>query len=130
MAQNEQFIPAPHAVVAEKSWLITRPWLMFFQALVQALTQAGNVDGPSSSTDNAIARWDGTSGKLLQDSNVTVADDGTFAFPDGIRQTFNPNATRSGVNVGAQAGDPSSLTNGDIWYNSSTNLLRARVNGV
>lgn len=35
-----------------------------------------NVTGPSggSSTDNAVARWDGTSGTLLQDSGVLVDD--------------------------------------------------------
>lgn len=33
-----------------------------------------NVKGPASSTDNAIARFDGTTGKLVQNSAVTVAD--------------------------------------------------------
>jgi len=32
------------------------------------------VDGPASATDNAIVRFDGTSGKLTQNSAVTVAD--------------------------------------------------------
>lgn len=35
----------------------------------------GDVVGPGSSTDNAIARYDSTTGKLLQNSNVTVPDD-------------------------------------------------------
>lgn len=35
---------------------------------------AGDVDGPASSTDNAIARFDGTTGKIIQNSVVTVAD--------------------------------------------------------
>lgn len=34
---------------------------------------AGDVSGPASSTDNAIAVWDGTGGDTLQDSSVTVA---------------------------------------------------------
>jgi hypothetical protein len=33
------------------------------------------VDGPGSSTDKAIARWNGTSGKLLQDSPGTLVQD-------------------------------------------------------
>jgi hypothetical protein len=37
---------------------------------------SGDVVGPSSSTDNAIARFDSTTGKLLQNSAVTIADDG------------------------------------------------------
>jgi len=35
----------------------------------------GDVVGPASSTDNAVARFDLTSGKLLQNSGVTIADD-------------------------------------------------------
>lgn len=35
---------------------------------------SGDVVGPGSGTDNAIARWDTTTGKLLQDSAVTVSD--------------------------------------------------------
>lgn len=34
------------------------------------------VTGPASSTDNAIARFDGTTGKLVQNSLVTVGDTG------------------------------------------------------
>ncbi len=35
---------------------------------------SGDVDGPSSSTDNAIARFDGTTGKVIQNSAATIAD--------------------------------------------------------
>jgi hypothetical protein len=34
----------------------------------------GDVVGPSSATDNAIVRFDGTTGKLVQNSVVTIAD--------------------------------------------------------
>jgi len=34
------------------------------------------VDGPASSTDNAIARFDGTTGNVIQDSSVTILDSG------------------------------------------------------
>lgn len=37
---------------------------------------SGDVVGPGSSTDNAVARFDGTTGKLLQNSPVIVADNG------------------------------------------------------
>lgn len=37
-------------------------------------TGSGDVIWPSSSTDNAIARYDSTTGKLLQDSWVTIDD--------------------------------------------------------
>ena len=35
---------------------------------------AGDVVGPASSTDNAIARFDSTTGKIIQNSVVTIAD--------------------------------------------------------
>jgi hypothetical protein len=37
-------------------------------------TSTGDVVGPASSTDNAVARFDGTTGKLIQNSAVTIAD--------------------------------------------------------
>lgn len=46
------------------------------------------------------------------------------------KATFNPNATHPGLNFGSQAGDPNTLVNGDAWYNSITNKLRARENGA
>jgi hypothetical protein len=35
---------------------------------------SGDVTGPASSTDNAVVRFDGTTGKLIQNSAVTIAD--------------------------------------------------------
>jgi hypothetical protein len=39
----------------------------------------GDVVGPASATDNAVARYDSTTGKLLQNSVVTVGDTGAVA---------------------------------------------------
>lgn len=39
---------------------------------------SGDVVGPASSTDNAVARYDGTTGKLLQDSGATIDDSGNL----------------------------------------------------
>ena len=38
-----------------------------------------NVVGPASSTDNALARFDGTTGKTLQNSTTTLDDSGNLA---------------------------------------------------
>lgn len=38
----------------------------------------GDVTGPGSSTDNAIARFDGTGGKTLQNSTYTISDAGVL----------------------------------------------------
>ena len=39
-----------------------------------ATVTAGDVVGPASATDNAVVRFDGTTGKLVQNSAVTIAD--------------------------------------------------------
>jgi len=51
------------------------------------LAGGGNVTGPGTSTDNAVARYDGTGGTLLQNSAMTVGDDGAVR-----------SATNSGAN--------------------------------
>lgn len=38
-----------------------------------------SVLGPASSTDNAIARFDGTTGKLVQNSTTTISDEGNIS---------------------------------------------------
>jgi hypothetical protein len=43
----------------------------------------GDVTGPAGATDNAVARYDGATGKLLQDSLVTVSDAGSVSVPAG-----------------------------------------------
>jgi hypothetical protein len=42
---------------------------------------AGNVVGPATATDNAITRFDATTGKLLQNSLVTISDLGAIVAP-------------------------------------------------
>lgn len=49
------------------------------RATIGAGTGSGDVVGPSSATDNAIVRYDSTTGKLLQNSILIVAD--TDALP-------------------------------------------------
>jgi len=44
-------------------------------------SSSGDVAGPASATDNAITRFDGTTGKIVQNSLVTVADDGAITAP-------------------------------------------------
>jgi hypothetical protein len=36
---------------------------------------------PASSTDNAIVRWDGTTGRIIQDSSTTIDDSGVLTLP-------------------------------------------------
>lgn len=63
----------------------------------------GNVTGPGSSTDNAVARFDGTTGQLLQNSSVLVDDDGAvtaLSFSgDGSGLTNIPNPFDQNLNT-------------------------------
>ena len=47
--------------------IIDTPWM-------PNVLGGGDVAGPASATDNAVARFDGTTGKLIQNSVVTIAD--------------------------------------------------------
>lgn len=53
---------------------------------------SGDVVGPASATDNAIARFDSTTGKLIQNSGATLADDGMLSLP----AIASPSAPASG----------------------------------
>lgn len=48
------------------------------------------VSGPASSTDNAITRFDGTTGKLIQNSTVTVDDNGNVINVNSIGLDTTP----------------------------------------
>ena len=72
-----------------------------------------------------------TGAQTLEDKTLAApVITGAVAFPDNTRQTFNPGATAAGLNVGSQAGEPSSLVNGDLWYDSTANAMKARINSA
>jgi hypothetical protein len=88
-------------------------------------------DGKTLTASNTLT-FTGTDG-----SPVAFGAGGTVAYiglanswTSGIKQTFAPSATTAGVNVGSVSGDVSSPANGDLWYDSTGNLLRARINGA
>ncbi len=73
---------------------------------------AGDFVGPASSTDNAIVRFDSTTGKLGQNSGVTIGDSNEIAFTiadatsaDGLTITQNdPDETGVKVIYGGASG--------------------------
>jgi hypothetical protein len=73
-------------------------------AQVKSLMPSGDVVGPASATDNAVARFDGTGGKTLQDSAVKVSDGGSVELTTalgvvglgGLTPSFASIWTRSG----------------------------------
>jgi hypothetical protein len=62
----------------------------------------GDVVGPASSTDNAVARFDSTTGKLLQNSLVIIGDTGSVTGVNALTAeslTVNNNATLGSSNT-------------------------------
>lgn len=75
---------------------------------------SGDVYGPASATDNAIARFDGTTGKIIQNSVVTIAD--TTGNMAGVG-TISSGAITS-----------SSLTSGRVLYAGTLGLIQDSAN--
>jgi hypothetical protein len=56
-------------------------------ALVFATIGTGNVVGPASATDNALVRFDGTTGKLIQNSAAILDDSGNMTSVNTLTTT-------------------------------------------
>jgi hypothetical protein len=52
-----------------------------------ALDAKGDVTGDTSSTDMAVARFDGTTGKVIQNSTVLITDNGSLILPENSTPT-------------------------------------------
>lgn len=48
----------------------------------------------------------------------------------GARQTFSHSSSSAGLRIAPQTGSPSSMLDGDVWYDSTDGRLKARENGV
>jgi hypothetical protein len=77
---------------------------------------AGDVVGPSSATDNAVARFNLTTGKLIQDSVVTVGDAGAVA---GV-SSLTMGGALSGVTTLGMSGDLTMSGTGQIKVATGT----------
>lgn len=87
----------------------------------------------SVTTNNSVTTKTFTDGRYYPKTltaNTTITQAGFNTTFSGIgKVTFSPVATRSGLNFGSLAGAPSTLANGDVWYNSSTGTFQFRQNG-
>ena len=67
----------------------------------------GDVSGPASSTDNAVARFDSTTGKIIQNSGVVINDSGEVTV--GVWK-----GTEIGLSYGGTGGASASQARGNI----------------
>lgn len=78
---------------------------------------SGDVVGPASSTDNAITRFDGTTGKLVQNSTATIDDNGNFGNVNAIAFDTTPATTPTAVGAmfwDSGDGTPSVILDADV----------------
>ncbi len=106
----------------------------------------GNVDGPASATDNAIARFDGTTGKLIQNSVGILSDTGvltgitsagigiaptaqvTIAAGTAVAGTA-PLKLTAGVNLGTPEAGAIEYDGTNLTYTDGTATRRTVVSG-
>jgi len=96
---------------------------------------SGDVVGPASATDNAVVRFDSTTGKLIQNSVVTIADTtgnmagvgtlNTHTIPGGTG-TLALTSNITGTNSGTNTGDQTIILTGDVT-GSGTGSFAATV---
>lgn len=90
----------------------------------------GDVVGPASATDNAIARFDLTTGKLIQNSGITIADGatGTLSGTNTGDQTITLTGDVTGSGTGSFAATLATVNANVGSYGSATTAPTITVN--
>jgi hypothetical protein len=78
-----------------------------------AASGTGDVVGPGSATDNAVARFDTTTGKLLQNSSATVSDAGV-ATATGLTGSGTASTAVAGAAMGSVSGNSATVLGSDF----------------
>ena len=90
--------------------------------------------GPTDTTQLYYKDFAAGDGRLYLRNEASAAGSPVANLGDAQtftgRITFSPGATTAGINVGSVAGNPSAPSNADLWYNTATNELYARINGA
>lgn len=124
MALSNPFNPPPNTQLIKQDAVSDSIWRRWFEQLwkrVQSGATGGDVVGPASSTDNAAARWDGTTGKLLQNSGVIIDDSNNVS---GI-----VNLTTTGNTILGDAGADTITFNAAAWT-LANNVTATRTAGT
>ena len=103
-------------------------------AVWDAIAGTGDVVGDASSVDNAITRFDGTTGKAIQNSAVTIDDSGNIATSGTVdgRDLSVDGTKLDTIDSGAEVNDPTTLVDADIGVNvqaySADNVTKTGTN--
>ena len=98
---------------------------------------SGDVVGPASATDNALARFDGTTGKLIQNSIATLDDSGNMDT-QSIKVDYQDLDTAASAPAYAQGrtfwdagnGTPSTYLNADVTLQNGQEIVTLVYNGT
>lgn len=91
---------------------------------------SGDVTGPDGATDNAIARFDLSTGKIIQNSLVTVDDSGSINIPSGQQYLVNGSPVEGYSDEQAQDAVGGILTDSsevDFTYDDTTPSITASL---
>ena len=86
---SHKFLRINNSAVTGGAGITVTVNLVYTNRVEVGSSASGDVVGPASSTDNAIARWDGATGLLLQDSVPLVTDAGEVLAGNGAAGTLS-----------------------------------------
>jgi hypothetical protein len=69
-----------------------------------------------------------STGGSLSTSTAVVLNNQANSYTAGNKQTFAANTTNADIRLTGFTSDPSSLSAGDLWYNTTSNVFKGRFN--
>lgn len=91
-------------------------------SLTEETPAGGNVDGAASSTDNALVRWNGTTGKLIKNSTATLSNEGNIIVP-GVSHKFGNSTENADTTFHIQ-----SMNEAYLWMEADTSNILSEGN--
>lgn len=91
------------------------------------ISGSGDVVGPASSTDNALARFDGTTGKILQNSGASLDDSGNLTA-NNLSGTNTGDQTTITGNAGTATALETARTIGGTSFDGTANIAIGSLN--